>query len=135
MQTRNQKLAVKVFQKIENLQRAFPDENSSERKKYGAMAHKLPVLIHTAGLAQALGFLDAKSNDREGKMNKRLLEDLASTLGKRDKNEFLRQSRGAGNQSLGDYLRLTQETLAALLWYKRFAQSILGVELSEQTGD
>ena len=131
MQTRNQTLAVKVFQKIENLQREFPDENSTERKKYGAMAHNLPVLIRTAGLAQALGFLDAKSNDKEGKMNKQLLNDLASTLGK-SSTQFLNQSRGDNNQSLGDYLRLTQETLAALLWYKRFAQSVLGVESGEK---
>jgi CRISPR-associated protein Cmr5 len=133
MQTCNQTLAVKVFQKIENLQREFPDENSTERKKYGAMAHKLPVLIRTAGLAQALGFLDAKSNDKEGKMNKQLLNDLASTLGKNSTQELLSHTRGNNNQSLGDYLRLTQETLAALLWYKRFAQSVLGVESGEDT--
>jgi CRISPR-associated protein Cmr5 len=135
MQTRNQKLAVKVFQKIENLQREFPNENSIERKKYGAMAHKLPVLIRTAGLAQALGFLDAKSKKESEMMNKRLLGDLASTLGKSSADALLSQSRGNNNQSLGDYLRLTQETLAALLWYKRFAQSVLGVEQGEQTGD
>ena len=130
MQTRNQKLAVKVFQKIENLQREFPDENSLQRKKYGAMAHKLPVLIRTAGLAQALGFLHAKSSEA---MNARLLDDLASTLGL-NATQLLSQSRGGNNQSLGDYLRLTQESLAALLWYKRFAQSVLGVDASEQAG-
>lgn len=151
MQTRNQKLAVKVFQKVEGLfdegERKITEllenegeetskvkkkrqEIKTERNKYGAMAHKLPVLIRTAGLAQALGFLDAKSSE---KMNERLLKDLASTLGKRD-DELLRESRGENNQSLGDYLRLTQETLAALLWYKRFAQSVLGVEAGEQPG-
>lgn len=134
MQTRNQKLAVKVFQKVENLQRDFPDENSVERKKYGAMAHKLPVLIRTAGLAQALGFLDAKSKKESEAMNKQLLDDLASTLGL-SAEELIKQSRGGGNQSLGDYLRLTQEALAALLWYKRFAQSVLGVQQGEGTGD
>ncbi len=134
MQTRDQKLAVKVFQKVEKLQREYPDENSIERKKYGAMAHKLPVLIRTAGLAQALGFLDAKSKKESEAMNKRLLEDLASTLGQ-SSTQLLSQSRGENNQSLGDYLRLTQETLAALLWYKRFAQSVLGVEQGERAGE
>lgn len=131
MQTRNQKLAVAVFQKIENLQRDFRDENSIERKKYGAMAHKLPVLIRTAGLAQALGFLDAKSSEE---MNRRLLDDLADTLGK-SRNQLLQESRGKANQSLGDYLRLTQNALAALLWYKRFAQSVLDVDAGEQQGE
>lgn len=129
MQTRNQKFAVKVFQKIENLQREFPDKNSLERKKYGAMAHKLPVLIRTAGLAQALGFLAAKSSEA---MNERLFKDLASTLGKTDENQLLLHSRGGANQSLADYLRLTQDALAALLWYKRFAESVLDVKAGEQ---
>lgn len=127
MQTRNQKIAVKVFQKIENLQSEFPDENSPERKKYGSMAHRLPVLIRTAGLAQALGFLDAKSDE---KMNKQLLNDLASTLGK-SSAQLLSESRGENDQSLAEYLRLTQESLAALLWFKRFAQSVLGIEARE----
>ncbi len=131
MQTRNQKFAVKVFRKVESLQREFPDKDSTERKKYGAMAHKLPVLIRTAGLAQALGFLAAKSNDKEGKMNKRLFKDLASTLDKTDEKELLLHSRGGDNQSLADYLRLTQDALAALLWYKRFAESVLDVKAGE----
>lgn len=129
MQTRNQKFAVKVFQKIESLQREFSDENSPERKKYGAMAHKLPVLILTAGLAQALGFLAAKSSEA---MNERLFKDLASTLGKTDEKQLLFHSRGGDEQTLADYLRLTQDALAALLWYKRFAESILDVKAGEQ---
>ena len=129
MQTRNQKFAVKVFRKIEDLQREFPDENSSERKKYGAMAHKLPVLIRTAGLAQALGFLQAKSSEA---MNARLLRDLAATLDKTNEAELLLHSRGGNNQTLADYLRLTQDALAALLWYKRFAESVLDVKAGEQ---
>jgi len=155
MQTRNQKHAVEVFQKVEGLfnegKEAIEEllktegeetqkvkkkrrEIETARKKYGAMAHKLPVLIRTAGLAQALGFLDAKSKKESEAMNKRLLDDLASTLSK-SSTQLLSHSRGDNNQSLGDYLRLTQETLAALLWYKRFAQSVLGVEQGERTGD
>jgi CRISPR/Cas system CMR subunit Cmr4 (Cas7 group RAMP superfamily) len=30
---------------------------------------------------------------------------------------------------LGDYMHLTQHTMAALLWFKRYAQSVLGVQL------
>jgi CRISPR-associated protein Cmr5 len=127
MQTRDQRLAVKAFRRVENLQRQFPQEDSVERKKYGAMAHKLPVLIRSAGLAQALGFLSAKSSDS---MNRQLLDDLASTLDL-SSDQLIRQSRGGPNQALGDYIRLTHDALAALLWYKRFAQSILGVEQGE----
>jgi CRISPR-associated protein Cmr5 len=129
MQTRDQKLAVKAFRRVESLQREIPQE--VERKKYGTMAHKLPVLIRSAGLAQALGFLSAKPSES---MNKRLLDDLAFTLGL-SSDQLIRQSRGGPNQELGDYLRLTLDALAALLWYKRFAQSILGVEQGSDSGD
>jgi CRISPR-associated protein Cmr5 len=85
-------------------------------------------------LAQALGFLDAKSRKESEAMNKQLLDDLAATLDL-DSGQLISRSRGDVNQSLGDYLRLTQEALAALLWYKRFAQSVLGIGQGERAGD
>lgn len=127
MQTRNQELATKVFRQIETLQRDFRDD-AKQQKKYGTMAHKLPVLIRTAGLVQALGFVDAKAQGSGGLMNGRLLDDLTATLGIANRTDLLRQSREA---SVTNYLRLTQQALAALLWYKRFAQSVLGVEGGE----
>jgi len=89
------------------------------------MAHKLPVLIRTAGLSQALGFVAARGN----LMHLRLVQDLAATLGRRD---LPGDSRMAPN--LQAYMRLTQETLDALLWYKRFAQSVLKVDASDEPG-
>ena len=127
MQTRNQELATKVFRQVEKLQRDFRDDEK-QQKKYGTMAHKLPVLIRTAGLAQGLGFVEAKAQGTGGAMNGQLLDDLTATLGLANRSELLRQSREA---TLTNYLRLTQQTLAALLWYKRFAQSVLGVESGE----
>src|SRR5437868_3989028 len=129
MKTRNQELAVKVFRRIEALQQ---EKSEDAQKKYGAMAHKLPVLIRAAGLTQALGFVEAKAQGPSGEMNGRLLADLASTLDIASRRELLRQSREA---NLTAYLRLTQQSLAALLWYKRFAQSALGVESGDETED
>jgi CRISPR-associated protein Cmr5 len=37
----------------------------------------------------------------------------------------------ARKAQLGEYMRLTQHTLAALLWFKRYAQSVLGVQQGE----
>jgi CRISPR-associated protein Cmr5 len=90
-------------------------------KKYGAMAYKLPILIHTAGLVQALEFV----NSRGTEVQQRLLEHLAETLGQKDAETLLETVRGA---QLGLYIRLTRQILAALLWYKRFAQSLLDVD-------
>jgi len=118
MQTQDQKYAAKVFEQVSNIP-------AGDRKKYGSMAHKLPVLVRTAGLAQALAFVDSRSEEPQ----KRLLEHLAETVGAGTKEELLNRSR---TTPLEEYMRLTQEVVAALLWYKRFAQSVLGVEAGEE---
>jgi CRISPR-associated protein Cmr5 len=53
---------------------------------------------------------------------------LAQTLKMRDAQQLISQSR---NACLSEYLRLTHQSVAALLWYKRFAQSVLGIEAGE----
>lgn len=119
MQTRDQKLAGPIFEQVSEIAKRA----EVERKKYGSMAHKLPVLIRTAGLAQALAFVEARGSEPQ----RLLLDHLAKIVlaDNRTKTELLKESRDA---SLEKYMLLTQNTLAALLWYKRFAQSVLGVE-------
>lgn len=120
MQTREQKYAASAYKAVSALTGKKEDKQS-----YGSMAHKLPVLIHTAGLAQALAFVDAR-----GKTSQRqLLTDLAGTIGKASKEELLASAR---NAELSEYMHLTQQAMDALLWYKRFAQSILDVDASTE---
>ena len=124
MQTRNQTFAVKVYKKVEK----HLSKSKEERTKYGAMAQKLPVLIRTAGLAQAISFLEAKSKKVSEEMNKQLFEDLSETVSEMmsfDKSKFSTQCR---ESAMSEYLLLTQNTLAALLWFKRFSVSVLEVE-------
>lgn len=123
MLTRNQKFAVAVHNKVS----AHKGLSKADKDKYGAMAQKLPVLIRTAGLAQAVSFLEAKSSKEA--MNKQLLEDLAATVGFGVK-EFGDKCR---NAELTDYLQLTNNTLAALLWFKRFSVSVLEVAENADT--
>jgi len=120
MQTRDQILASKVYAHVQSFGSRTAKGDSS-RSKYGSMAHKLPVLIRTAGLAQALAFLEARG-DKEQKL---LLEHLELTLGQ---SGLAARSRTV---QLGQYMLLTRECLDALLWFKRFAQSLLDVDASE----
>lgn len=123
MQTLSQKYAVEAYQRVENASR----ENDKYQKKYGTMAHKLPILIRTAGLVQALAFVAAKG--AKNRAWQQYLTDVAETVQCRDSQELIQKSQTA---TLNEYIRLTQEVSAALLWYKRFAESILKVEASEQ---
>lgn len=120
MQTLDQQYADCVRQQVLEIKK----KPEPEYKKYGAMAHKLPILIHTAGLIQALEFVSTREE-----IHQRLLADLAHTIGQQDATTFLNTVRAA---NLSGYIQLTHHTLAALLWYKRFAQSILGVKADEE---
>lgn len=119
MITREQKYALQIYAQVEDLK-----QNSTEKKckEYGSMAHKLPILIRTAGLVQALAFLDTP-NRKESQQ--KLLDHISVVTGHGDRVKLLNKSRSA---PLLEYMRLSQEVMAALLWYKRFAQSILGVD-------
>jgi len=111
VRTRSQEYAAKIFEQVKNV-------SEEERQKYGSLAHRLPVLVRTAGLAQALAFVEA----RGGAAGEKLLAHLAEVI---REDELLRQSREA---QLEEYMYLTRKVLTALTWYKRFAQSVLGVE-------
>ena len=119
MQTRDQIYAATVYEQVATVR-----EKEPEYKKYGAMAHKLPLLIRTAGLVQALAFVEARGKD----IQKQLLSDLKATIEPNDPRTLLVHAQ---NADLSEYMRLTQQIMAALLWYKRFAQSILEVDASE----
>ena len=112
MQTRDQKFAIAVYDRV------IQHQNNPKKDRYGSMAKSLPVLVRTSGLAQAITFLKSKESDG---MNRELLNDLAASLGKANLvNECL-------DAPLTEYMVLTKDVLAALLWFKRFSVSVLGV--------
>ncbi len=114
MYTRDQQYAINVFEKVSKVKK-------DDQTGYGSMAHKLPILIRTAGLTQALAFVDSRGTPAQ----QQLLKDLAGTVGK---PELVKTAR---ELNLNEYIRLTQQVMEALLWYKRFAQSVLGVDASQ----
>src|SRR5438874_2021121 len=111
MRTRNQEYAIEAHKRVTAVLKRDGD------RVYGTLSHKLPLLIRSAGLAQALAFVDARAKkniEAEAKaenIHHRLLNDLAQTIGKKDKAELLNQARTV---ELADYMLLTQQVLAAL---------------------
>jgi len=128
MISREQKYATSVYRRVKAVADQYPQENASERKEYGGMALKLPVLVRQAGLVQALAFVESRGKDSQ----KQLLSDLAVTVGENNTEQLLRRSREA---ELEEYMALTEKTLLALKWYKRFAQSILKVKPTDETNE
>ena len=135
-QTRDQRYASDVFSKVSDFGKQFPKETGQkERESYGTMAHRLPVLIRTAGLAQALAFVEAKATGKADSEKPRqrayrqLLKDLGKTVSRADLAEAAREA------DFLDYMRLTEQVIEALIWYKRYAESVLGVELDQEDRD
>lgn len=127
MPTLQQRMATTAYERVMTI----APQGEREKKRYGTMAHKLPILIHTAGLAQALAFVEA----RQVPQQLTLLDHLATTValpGINNRQELTRRSREA---ELADYMLLTRRTLQALLWYKRFAESILNVKARDEADE
>jgi len=126
MNTIRQKYASNVYEAVKKYQKEN-SKNKTALDEYGGMALKLPVLVHTAGLAQALAFVKSR-----GKTSlDALLDDLAQVINEKDADNFLKRSREA---KLQDYVYLTKKSLTALEWFKRYAQSVLNVESTDDDG-
>jgi CRISPR-associated protein Cmr5 len=125
MKSRAQRYSSTAFSQIElfagNL---TDDQRETAKKKYGSMAHKFPVLVRTAGLAQAVAFVEARGNDDQ----RALMNHLAITVGKTDRKALYEATRNAG---LLEYMLLTRQVLEASVWFKRFAESVLDVQAGD----
>jgi CRISPR-associated protein Cmr5 len=125
--TLEQVRAKKAYEQVARIE----NEPESRKKAYGRVAHKLPVLIRQAGLAQALTFIEAKAKDGSERILDHLAEYLKEVrlLGSADRKALMERSRQA---ELREYMHLTQEIQGALLWHKRYAQSVLNVQQGEE---
>ena len=127
MRLRSQETATAVFEKVEAVAKKYPQETGKHKEykdAYAGAAHNLPVLIRQARLCQALAFQVTRSN--QGATD--LLEHLAGVMGYANANELAREARTA---SLIDYIRLQTRALETLLWFKRYAVSVLIREASD----
>lgn len=125
-----QEYAPKIYKQVSDYKKDESDEKIY--KRYGSMAYTLPILVRTAGLAQALAFVESKSKKDASHPYTYLLNHLAEVVINKSGEEFTKQSRNAGLQ---EYMYLTRRTLLALKWYKRFAESVLEVTSTTKTKD
>lgn len=124
---RSHRVATAAYQCVENRC------HEPSKKKYGAIAHKLPGMILQNGLAQATGFLLAKGASAPEHLM--LLDDLnavlraGGTLDVPGREALHQRIIGA---DLAQTLKLTRAALEASGWIKRYVQGVLRVTA---TGD
>jgi CRISPR-associated protein Cmr5 len=102
--------------------------SKGDREKYASMAHQLPVLIRTAGLAQALAFVQSRKDPSLELLLTHLalvILDAPNRTNPRVNVALL--SSQALTAPLLQYMLLTERSLTALLWFKRFAESVWNI--------
>lgn len=96
---------------------------SALAKDYKPRAMSFPTMVLQSGLAQALGFLAAKTGqDAKGKAYQQYFNDLATVAGFSSAAALLEDGLKA---DLPRYRLLTRDVLDAACWLKRFSQSLL----------
>ena len=109
--------------------RSVKATEQDRQKKYASMVHTMPTLLRSAGLNQGLHFVASRSDPDQ----RLLLDHLAAQLKRVDvritgPDQLLAKARGA---DFSLYLRLTNEALACVSWYRRLVQGVLKIEAGE----
>jgi CRISPR-associated protein Cmr5 len=117
--TLEQNRAALAFQHVQTV------TDEEQRKIYGSMAQKLPALIRSAGLCQALYFV--KSRGKAPLIT--FLNHLGAQLHRADDGISDAESlcSGAREADLAHYVWLTREVLASVGWYARLSRSEWGI--------
>ena len=115
----------------DNVQKLL-DSSDEDKKRYATVIYQTIALVQNAGLVQTLEFINALSNATKKAAADRFLGHLAAQLKRVDSRitnaDTLRDRVRRAN--LRDYMHLTRETMATLVWYRRFVQSILKIDIS-----
>ncbi|MCC6157455.1 MAG: type III-B CRISPR module-associated protein Cmr5 [Deltaproteobacteria bacterium] len=94
-------------------------------EKYGGLWMRLPYLVLTNGLSQAVAFIASKYDEQKKPEFGWVLSDLAAILG------YTQNTVQTEIQSFPDtrkYALATRQVLDASIWYKRYAEGIYGLD-------
>ncbi|MBS0212720.1 MAG: type III-B CRISPR module-associated protein Cmr5 [Proteobacteria bacterium] len=117
-QTRTQRMARLA---LERVQQAAKDKEFA--KKYKPRAMSFATMVMQSGLAQAAGFLMAKSGGKvAGDEYGQYLDDVARVAGQGSGKAFFEEALRA---DLARYRLLTREALDASGWLKRMTQTLI----------
>ena len=118
---RSQKYAQRAFGLIQKV-----EEENEKVKEYRTLALNFPTMILQSGLAQAIGFLQAKGKEE----HLLLLAHIAELLGE-NKDSLHKKILEA---DLSHYQLLTRKAIEAASSLKRYTQALLPKPKDEQGG-
>ena len=106
-------------------------------KTYGSLCHNFPLMVLKSGLSQAVAFVwvKAQSKGKEKSPQAQFLRHLAELVKFSPSNNPSEFQNHINGLELMEYQRYTRKILAASIWYKRFAESILDVKAGEEVSE
>ncbi len=123
-QTKEQQRAKMAWVAVQEVDRKSPDV----KKKYRGLVLKLPVMILTNGLGQALAFLKSKGKDKADDPHEIVYAHLQDWLFREIPWASASQPRlieRIFNTTSETYRQATAEALSYLHWLRRFAEAVL----------
>jgi CRISPR-associated protein Cmr5 len=130
MATLDQQRAALAFTQVSEFE---GETKKAQAKKYASLVHKLPALLASAGLCQALHFVASRNDENQRKLVGHLAEQLERTDPQvTSADQLLARIRSA---DLASYLRLTDEAIACAAWYRRMVQAVLKMEATDADQD
>lgn len=130
--TLEQERAAFAWDCIQNIKKEIFVGDQKKQENYSSLARKAPADIQTNGLGQTIAFWRAKGSDK-GKPDPKtpdyhilqhvtgwLNSKKSMNLGKPDLVEWVSKEA-----QTADYRRATTETIAFLVWLKRFSEAEL----------
>ncbi len=108
---------------------AVSKDEEAKRKRYATVVYQSIPLIHNSGLVQTIEFLKSLSNAEKREQAERFLQQLARHLigvdpEIKDLESLAKRAREA---KMAEYMVLTREVMATLVWFRRFVQSVLKI--------
>lgn len=90
-----------------------------EQQQYGSLCHRFPSMVMLNGLRLTVAFFSVDKG-----MRNTFLHDLEQALGVENLAENM-------PERMDDYRDLTRRALAAAVWFKRYAEAVLGITQGE----
>ncbi|MFC3749082.1 type III-B CRISPR module-associated protein Cmr5 [Paenibacillus sp. GCM10012306] len=90
--------------------------SKKEQQQYGSLCHRVPSMIMLNGFRLTVAFLSVENKE----MRTHFLKDMGLAIGI---NNFKTEIP----ERMDDYRILTRQALDASVWFKRYAEAILGV--------
>jgi CRISPR-associated protein Cmr5 len=117
-------------QALEHVGAVDKEEQAKVKDIYGGLCIKFPVMLRQNGLRQTIAFIEDKASGKDDRARayRLLRRHIAANLGL-EEGKIVDRLR---DMSALEIVRYTRLLLAAWVYYKRFAVSILGAEATAE---